>query len=106
MKYLPQHQWACVLALCAIGLAGCNQYWERKDTISFAAGDAVAHNSALETPDPWPHGVYDEAILSNGNHAQRAVERYRLEGAASQGGPAAASQASTAASTSSAATTQ
>jgi pilus assembly protein CpaC len=59
------------------------------------------------SPDKKPRTpLYDEAILSNGNHAQRAVERYRLEGAASQGGPAAASQASTAASTSSAATTQ
>ena len=30
------------LAALCLGLAGCNQYWERKDSITLSAGDAVA----------------------------------------------------------------
>ena len=39
-------------------LAGCsNEYFERKDTVTFSAGDAVAWNAAQQIPEPEPKGV-------------------------------------------------
>jgi len=80
----PLFETGCALLVVGscMALGGCNQYWERKDTISFAAGNAVSNNAALQIPDPWPRGAYDTNILSNGDRAQRAIERYRLQGSA------------------------
>ncbi len=49
-----------IFIVFTLGLAsaGCsNQYSERKDTVTFAAGDAVATNLAVQTPDPWPRAL-------------------------------------------------
>jgi hypothetical protein len=74
-----------VSALLALGLAGCsanqsldpNGYLERRDSISFTAGDAVASNKATMIIDPWPVYAADNNIAYNGQRMQAAVERYR-----------------------------
>ncbi len=66
------------IAVAGFGLAlsGCsNQYLERKDTVTFNAGDAVAWNSAQQIPDPTPPRSNDTRIVSDGERAARAVRR-------------------------------
>jgi hypothetical protein len=64
------------LAFAALGLAlsGCsNQYFERKDTVTFSAGDAVAWNNAQQIPDPAPRVAYNTNIPTTGERAVNAV---------------------------------
>jgi hypothetical protein len=61
----------------ALTLAGCNQYWERKDTVAFGAGDAVAANLAVQVHDPWPAGARDTNIAFDGQRTALAIQRYK-----------------------------
>jgi hypothetical protein len=64
--------------LLAAMLAGCSDlYYDRRDTVSFAAGDAVATARATQTIDPWPRASAERRIAANGVVVQSAVERYR-----------------------------
>lgn len=61
----------------AAGLTGCQQYLARQDLIVSPGGDAVARNLALQTPDPWPHYVYDNDIPTSGQRQGDAFEAYQ-----------------------------
>ena len=64
--------------LLATMLGGCSDlYWDRRDTISFHAGDAPASNVAIHTIDPWPPVAAKRRLSTNGELMQRAAERYR-----------------------------
>ena len=66
-----------VLALTAI-LGGCSDiYYDRRDTIYFGAGDAVATNVVSQAVDMWPEAAGNRDITFNGQKMQSAVERYR-----------------------------
>jgi hypothetical protein len=61
-------------------LAGCadpDLYFDRRDTISLSAGDAVASNIIVQTIDPWPRVAGNRDIAFNGDRMQAAGERYR-----------------------------
>lgn len=61
-------------------LAGCADadfYFDRRDTISLHAGDAVASNIIVQTVDPWPRTAANRNIPANGDRMQAAGERYR-----------------------------
>jgi hypothetical protein len=59
-------------------LAGCSDiYYDRRDTISLGANDAVASNMVEETVDPWPRYSNNNNLAFNGERMQRAVECYR-----------------------------
>ena len=59
-------------------LAGCSDiYYDRRETVSFAAGDALASAQATQVIDPWPAASADRNVVSNGNRVAGAVERYR-----------------------------
>ena len=69
-------------AAAAIALAGmlsaCSDiYYDRREGVSFQAGNAVASNAAVETIDPWPAVAADRHIPTNGQRMQAAAERYR-----------------------------
>ncbi|HWK01055.1 MAG TPA: hypothetical protein VNR41_10155 [Xanthobacteraceae bacterium] len=69
-----------LLGLAGIGMlaAGCSDlYYDRRDTIALSAGDAVATNIVAHTIDVWPIEAGDQRIVTNGQKAQGAVERYR-----------------------------
>jgi hypothetical protein len=72
---------ALATALLAMGtLAGCadaDLYFDRRDTISLHAGDAVASNIIVQTVDPWPRVAANRNIPGNGDRMQAAGERYR-----------------------------
>jgi hypothetical protein len=64
--------------LLATTLAGCSDlYWDRRDTVAFYSGDAVATNVAVHTIDPWPPAAGKKRLTTNGELMQRAAERYR-----------------------------
>jgi hypothetical protein len=59
-------------------LAGCSDiYFDRRDTISPAAGDALRANQVTHMVDPWPRSSESRNIAFNGEVMQQAVERYR-----------------------------
>ena len=65
------------VAAIAFGLSGCsNQYFERKDTITFGAGDAVAWNNAQMIADPTPRYASNTNIVTPGETAARAGSDY------------------------------
>ena len=68
-----------VLALAAATLTGActDMYLDRRDTVSFAAGDAVAVNKITQMIDPWPPYAGNRNIAFDGERMQGAAERYR-----------------------------
>ncbi len=59
-------------------LAGCSDiYFDRRESLSFQSGDAVASNIAVHAIDPWPRAAANRNLESNGERMQRAAERYR-----------------------------
>ena len=54
-------------------LAGCSDiYYDRRETISLGAEDAVASNMAEEMVDPWPRYSNNNNLAFNGERMQRA----------------------------------
>ena len=68
-----------IAALAATTLLGActDMYLDRRDTVSFGAGDAVAVNKVTQMVDPWPARAGDRNIAFDGERMQAAVERYR-----------------------------
>lgn len=58
-------------------LAACSEYLDRRETISFNGGDALAANQVTMMVDPWPRVSADKNIRFNGERMQGAVARYR-----------------------------
>ena len=57
---------------CGSLLAGCSDiYYDRRETVSFAANDAVASAQATQTIDPWPPASANRNIASNGAARRR-----------------------------------
>ncbi len=52
------------LAVATISLAGCVGPEETlNEGVTLGAGNAMAHNSALQSIDPWPAGVQDTDLV-------------------------------------------
>jgi hypothetical protein len=54
-------------------------WFERRDTITLQAGDALAANKAMQMHDPWPPYVHDRHILYHGEMIAGAIERYKAD---------------------------
>ena len=67
------------LALGASTLLGActDMYLDRRDPVSFAAGDAAATNKVTHMIDPWPVAAGNRNIAYDGDRMQAAAERYR-----------------------------
>ncbi len=64
--------------VCGSFVAACSDiYYDRRDTVTFQAGDAVALNKVTHAVDVWPEAAGYRNIESNGPKMQSAVERYR-----------------------------
>jgi len=70
---------AAVLAtILGAMLSGCSDmYYDRRDTISLASGEAMAANRVTHIIDPWPPHAANRNIAYNGEKAAVASERYR-----------------------------
>jgi hypothetical protein len=59
-------------------LAGCSDlYYDRREGVTFAAGEANAAAQATQTIDPWPPASSSRDIAFNGPRVAGAIERYR-----------------------------
>lgn len=75
-------------ALAAFGLAGCSEYLDRRDGVLLGVGDAVQTNIVTHTIDPWPAHARNVHADTDGQRAQRSIERYRNPDSGQGGGPA------------------
>ena len=68
-----------LLALAATMMLGActDMYLDRRDAVSFGAGDAVAANKVTHMVDPWPERAGDRNIGHSGERMAAAAERYR-----------------------------
>ena len=75
--FLKRAALLAVLGAAAL-TGGCtDMYLDRRDTVSFAAGDAPAHNAAVHMVDPWPVAARNRDLTYDGERMQTAAERYR-----------------------------
>ena len=59
-------------------LAACSDiYYDRRDTVEFRSGDAIAVNRVTQAVDIWPRAAGYRDNVTNGEKMQSAVERYR-----------------------------
>ncbi|NOT71480.1 MAG: hypothetical protein HOP09_09430 [Hyphomicrobium sp.] len=68
---------AIVFSAVAAGTAGCNEYLDRRDTITLGAGDATETNKAVQTITRWPAASSQDRWTSDGERARTAIARYR-----------------------------
>jgi hypothetical protein len=60
-------------------VAGCSDvYYDRRETVSLGAYDAVAANQVEQMVDPWPPYSNNPNLTFNGERMQRAIECYRI----------------------------
>ncbi len=75
------------MGLIALALAGCNTAEQPHLVgITMGAGDAVAHNSALQIIDPWPAGVQDTDFAVPARSARPEGDDGGMPAAADGGG--------------------
>jgi hypothetical protein len=66
-----------VVVAAGVTVAGCSDlYFDRRDTISLGAGDAIAINKVTQTIDPWPRASANDRIAFNGQRMQAGQDRY------------------------------
>jgi hypothetical protein len=78
-KFLGLAALGLALSACSSGnqnFGNANTYFERKDTVTFSAGDAVAWNNAQQITNPTPAGAYNNNISTDGRVACKSVEKY------------------------------
>lgn len=66
--------------LCALLLTGCretNGYWAQRNSITLGAGDAPAHNRAVQTIDPWPVYAKNTDLPADGKRMMVGIKRYQ-----------------------------
>jgi hypothetical protein len=70
---------ALLAALGASALTGAcsDMYLDRRETVTFGAGDAPAHNALVHMVDPWPRAAGNRDLTYDGERMQAAAERYR-----------------------------
>jgi hypothetical protein len=54
-----------------------DRYFQRSDTITLSAGDAVQANAATQIIHPWPHYVGDRRIVVSAAKTGGSIGRYR-----------------------------
>jgi hypothetical protein len=65
------------VVVIASAVAGCSEmYYDRRETVSLGAGDAVATNKVTQMVDPWPAASARNNIAFNGQRMQAAQDRY------------------------------
>jgi hypothetical protein len=65
------------LATATLTCACTDMYLDRRDSVSFGVGDAVATNKITQMVDPWPVAAGNRNIAYDGERMQAAAERYR-----------------------------
>jgi hypothetical protein len=63
---LPSRSKPLIAALALLTLAGCADYMNHRDSVTFGAGNAVEANSAIHAVKPWPPSASTTTIYSHG----------------------------------------
>jgi hypothetical protein len=71
------HAKLCLTLLITAQLAACDNYMDRRDTVTFGAGDAVAANKAMQIIDPWPQSARTIQHGVSGEQAEAIMEKFR-----------------------------
>ncbi|HEX2257233.1 MAG TPA: hypothetical protein VHG92_11150 [Afifellaceae bacterium] len=79
--------WATALVVTGM-LAGCAEYLERRESISFGAGNAQQANLITHVVSPLPSHAADRDLWFHGERMGDAVERYRTGDTADPGAAA------------------
>lgn len=74
---LPATIKGVLIVMAAAVSGGCEDYLDRRDTVTRGAGESVAFNKATQTIDRWPRAARRDRWNSDGERARLAVERYR-----------------------------
>jgi hypothetical protein len=65
------------IALLCTTVAGCSDtYFDRRDSVSLSAGDAIATNKVTQVIDPWPVYSGNTRIAYSGQRTQAGMDRY------------------------------
>jgi hypothetical protein len=76
----------CTVILAVFTLGSCNglagndeldRYFQRSDTITLSAGDAVQANAVTQIIHPWPRNVGDRRIVVSAAKTGGVIGRYR-----------------------------
>jgi hypothetical protein len=75
-----------LLAATVLLLAGCehDRYVDRRDSVTFGAGNAIAANKAIQIIDPWPRDARTISHGISGEQAVAAMEKLRRRTAGTQ----------------------
>ena len=65
------------LAAVLVMLAGCSEYFDRRESIALSAGNATATDKVTQMVDPWPRASANRNIAFDGAKMETAVERYK-----------------------------
>jgi hypothetical protein len=60
-----------------LGACTSDIYYDRRESVTFQAGDAVEANKVAHIIDPWPPAAANRRLEADGQRMQRAIERYR-----------------------------
>lgn len=77
---LNKLSWAAAsatLLLLGTVLAGCERYRAQRDSITAEHGNAVAHNIAVQTIDPWSAASRNNRINVDGERILVGTDRYK-----------------------------
>lgn len=66
-----------ILSGVGVACAWDHQYTDRMDSITKSAGNAVAHNKAVQTVDPWPRYVGNNRISIDSQRIAIGHQKYR-----------------------------
>jgi hypothetical protein len=74
--------WGGFALVAAVGLmlGGCYGPESRIDPITPIAGNAIAHNKAVQVVDPWPDHAFRRHQVTDGERVRQAYESYRGTG--------------------------
>lgn len=75
-RLLARGTWIA-MAGAGLTLAGCYHPEARLDAVSPIAGNAIAHNKAVQTIDPWPNHAFRRHQVTDGERVRQAYESYR-----------------------------
>jgi hypothetical protein len=75
-----------LLMTTVLMLAGCehDRYLDRRDSVTFGAGNAIAANKAIQIIDPWPQDARTISHGMSGEQAVAAMEKFRRRTAGPQ----------------------
>ncbi len=78
-------------------LAGCSDlYYDRRETVTFAASDALASAQATQTIDPWPPASANRKIIQPRGMSTSAGYTAPAQSQQGGGGPSASAASSSA----------